>query len=239
MLGLSAWKAGDHELAEDSFEKALALAPGHVKSMLNLSRVLLDTGRAEEALGRIDAALEKDPGSNVAYRLKGRALAQLGRGDEAIESYRRAISLDEKDVWAMNNMALILIDQERFEQALFPLARATMIDTTRSVFWNNLGMALERTGRFRAAEAAYGAAFEADEGHDRAYSNLVRLQQVDEPQGAEPIDLGEYAQRFIEKMEDWKIAEAGYETKEVTALTESQAIGIAVLADPDTSKAGP
>ena len=40
MLGLSAWKAGDNEYAEEAFEKSLALAPGHVKSLLNLSRVL-------------------------------------------------------------------------------------------------------------------------------------------------------------------------------------------------------
>ncbi len=239
MLGLSAWKAGDNEYAEASFEKALALAPGHVKSMLNLSRVLLDTGRPEEALVKIDEAIDIDAGSNVACRLKGRALDQLGRKDEAIESYQKAVSINEKDAWSMNNMALILIGEGRYEEALLPLARATQIDSNRAFFWNNLGMALERTGQFRSAEQAYSHAFEADDGHDKAYANLVRVQSVDEEPGVEVIDLGDYAQRFIEKMEDWKLAEAGTETDEVTALTDSPMIGIAGLAQPDTSTAGP
>ena len=111
----------------------------------------------------------------------------------------------------MNNMALIMIGQERFEEALPPLARATQIDSSRAFFWNNLGMALERTGRYRSAEQAYSHAFEADEGHEKAYANLVRVQGVDEQPGVETIDLGDYAQRFIETMEDWKSAEAGNE----------------------------
>jgi Flp pilus assembly protein TadD len=239
MLGLSAWKAGDHVFAEESFEKALALAPGHVKSMLNLGRVLLDTGRPEEALVRIDEAIDKDPGSNVAYRLKGRALDQLGRNGEAIESYREAIGINDHDAWSMNNMALIMIGQERFEDALLPLARATQIDTTRAVFWNNLGMALERTGRYRSAEQAYSHAFEADDGHDRAYANLVRIQSVDEDPGIEAIDLGDYAQRFIDEMEDRKLAGTGGKPSEPTALPDSMAVGIAGLVMPDTSQAGP
>jgi Flp pilus assembly protein TadD len=239
MLGLSAWKAQEYEYAEESFEKALALAPGHVKSLLNLGRVLLDTGRPTEALIRIDEAIELDPGSNVACRLKGRALDQLGATDEAIEAYRKAISIDDSDAWSMNNLALILIGQEKFDEALPPLARAIQIDDSRAVFWNNLGMVLERTGRYRSAEEAYGAAFEADEGHDRAYANLVRIQNVDEEPGVEIVDLDEYAQRFIETMEDWKLAEAGDETDEVTALTDSLTVGLATVAAPDTSTAGP
>ena len=239
MLGLSAWKASDHEYAEESFEKALALAPGHVKSMLNLGRVLLDTGRPAEALVRIDEAIDIDPASNIACRLKGRALDQLGRKDEAIDSYREAISINDRDAWSMNNMALIMIGQERFEDALLPLARATQIDTTRALFWNNLGMALERTGRFRSAEQAYSHAFETDEGHDKAYANLVRVQNVDEEPGLEVIDLGDYAQRFIDEMEDWKLAGIGKEPSELTALPDSPAIGIAGLVVPDTSTAGP
>ena len=239
MLGLSAWKAGEHEYAEESFEKALALAPYHVKSLLNLGRVLLDTSRPEEALVRIDEAIDADPGSHVAYRLKGRALDQLGQKDEAVEAYRKAISINEKDTWSMNNMALIMIGQERFEDAILPLARATQIDTGKALFWNNLGMALERTGRYRSAQDAYGSAVEADESHDKAYANLVRIQEVDEEPGVEEIDLTEYAQRFIEKMEDWKLAEAGTKTEEVTALTDSLSVGLAKAAIPDSSASVP
>jgi tetratricopeptide (TPR) repeat protein len=42
MLGLSAWKAGQLPRARESFERAIELDPSHVKSLLNLTRVLLD-----------------------------------------------------------------------------------------------------------------------------------------------------------------------------------------------------
>lgn len=239
MLGLSAWKAGDNEYAEESFNKSLALAPGHVKSLLNLSRVYLDTDRPAEALVKIDEAIDIDPGSHVVYRLKGRALDQLGRKDEAIEAYRAAIAINGEDAWSMNNMALIMIGEGEYEEALLPLSRATQIDGNRAFFWNNLGMALERTGRFRSAEQAYSHAFEADDGHDKAYANLVRVQSVDEDPGIETIDLGDYAQRFIEKMEGWKLAGTGTETDIVTALTDSLFVGVAIVAEPDTTTAGP
>jgi Flp pilus assembly protein TadD len=162
-----------------------------------------------------------------------------GDTDGAVEAYRGAILIDDRDAWAMNNLALILIERGEYEEALLPLARAIEIDDSRAVFWNNLGMALERTGRYRSAEEAYGTAFEADDGHDRAYANLVRIQNVSEEPGVETVDLTELAHRFIAKMEDWKLAVAGDETDEVTALTDSLTIGIAAVALPDTSKAGP
>jgi len=41
------------------------------------------------------------------------------------------------------------------------------------------------------------------------------------------------------EMEDWKLAGTGKEPTELTALPDSLAIGIAGLAIPDTSTAGP
>lgn len=239
MLGLSAWKAGDPEYAEESFNKALELAPGHVKSMLNLARVLMETDRPAEALARLDGALEGDPGSAVVHRLRGRALAQLGRTDEAAGEYREAIRIDDRDAWSMNNLALMLIEQERFEEALPPLARAVQIDSNVAVFWNNLGMALERTGHIRAAEDAYNSAVLANEGYDKAYANLVRVEQVVEQPGTDPVDLIALAQQFAEQVERWQVA--GVDTTSVvpdTAETVAPAIGIAGLVLPDTTGAG-
>ena len=47
MLGLSAWKSGDRVTAESAFVQAITLDPTHVKSHLNLSRVLLETEQAD------------------------------------------------------------------------------------------------------------------------------------------------------------------------------------------------
>jgi Flp pilus assembly protein TadD len=201
MLGLSAWKAGSHESAEQAFERSLALDRGHVKSWLNLSRVLLDTSRPEEALASIDEAVALDPQSGTAYRLRGRALHQIGRTDDAIGAYRRALQLDPRDAWAMNNLALVLIEGERFEEALPALARAVEVRDDVAVFFNNLGMALERTGHFRAAEEAYAKATALDATHEKAAEHLARIAEVREDLGVVPVDLAALAQRFAEEIE--------------------------------------
>ena len=211
MLGLSAWKADDNDKAEIAFEQALELDPKHVKSWLNLSRVLLDSERAEGALVKIDEALSIDPNSGVARRLKGRAYHQLGRMDEAIESYREALLVDGQDVWSMNNMGLIMIEQERFDEAAPPLARAVEIKDDVAIFQNNLGIALERTGHFRAAEEAYKAALAVDETHERAFVSLGRVESLEVDSSVEPLDLAQLAQAFVDLIEGWR---------EPVALTE-------------------
>src|SRR5689334_241656 len=53
MLGLSASKAGDLAKAEGAFEEALKIDPDHLKSLINLSRVLIDQHRYDDALVRL------------------------------------------------------------------------------------------------------------------------------------------------------------------------------------------
>jgi tetratricopeptide (TPR) repeat protein len=205
MLGLSAWKAGDPVQAESAFVAALDMDPRHVKSMLNLSRVLLDTDRPADALTHVQAALEVDSASTDAYRLLGRTQYALGNVDDAIDAYRKAISLDENDVWSMNNLGLIFIQQGRYQDALSPLARATQLDSTVAVFQNNLGIALERTGHVVASAAAYRAALAADSTYEKASVSLARVDgRADDP-GVEPVDLVTLAQDFALQMEQWRV----------------------------------
>ena len=223
MLGLSAWKAGEREKAESAFVKALERDPRHVKSLLNLSRVLLEMNRANDALTRVTAALELDPESSDGHRLMGRVRSALGQTDEALESYRQALSLDEKDVWSMNNMGLLLIRQERFEEALAPLARATQLEGDVAVFQNNLGIALERTGHFAQAAEAYRAALAADSGYANAKASLARVDQHVEGSDGIAADLVALSDSFAADVLRWReerVAAASSESADSTPLEE-------------------
>ena len=59
-LGRTAWKAGEFARAESAFVHALALDSTHVRSRLSLSRVLLESGRAGDALQHIETAITLD-----------------------------------------------------------------------------------------------------------------------------------------------------------------------------------
>lgn len=200
MLGLSAWKSSQPTRAIEAFETAIALDDKHVKSYVNLSRVLLDTARPVDALARIETALTLDPESADAYRVKGRALYQIGNRDHAVETYKRAIQIDNEDAWSMNNLALILIEDDRCEEALPALARAVELRDDVAIFRNNLGMALERTGHIRQAESVYAEAVARDAGYEKAAANLDRISLVRSDLGEETVDLAALAQSFVDEI---------------------------------------
>jgi len=178
MLALSAWKAGDSARAEQAFEKALSVDPRHVKSLVNLSRVLIERKRYDDAIERLTRAAEIDPESATVYRLLGRTYGSRGKVDEAVDAYHRAIELNSGDVWSMNNLGLLFLETNRASEALPLLAKAVELRNDVPEFHNNFGIALERTGRFRAAEAAYGDALKADPRYAKAKQNLARVEHV-------------------------------------------------------------
>lgn len=196
MYALSAWKSGENESAETGFQTALGLDPNHVKSYLNLARVLLEENRPQEALEQGQKAQEVDPNRGETFRILGRAYHNLGKNELAIEAYLTATTLDDGDAWAANNMGLVLIQEGRFEEALSPLARAAELDPEKVVFHNNLGIALERTGHFALATRVFQAALDLDDTNDKVLVNLERVSALNEDPGLTPVDLAQLAREF-------------------------------------------
>jgi Flp pilus assembly protein TadD len=203
MLGLSAWKAGDNRTAESAYEVALSIDPRHVQSLLGLGRVLIEEGRADEALQEIEFAAEVDPSSSQVFRLMGRAYHELGRADDAIAAYSDAIALDDTDVWALNNLGYLYIQTSQHSEAIGPLARAVELAPDMAMFQNNLGIALERIGYAGSAAEAFRAAVAADATYVKAQVNLERV----EARGVDldiVADLAYHAQRFMDEVVGWR-----------------------------------
>lgn len=217
MRGVSAWKAGQLDTARAAFETALAIDPGHKKSLINLSRVLLEQQRPNDALDRINVVLAADSTSGEAWRVLGRAQSGLGHRTDALSAYRAAIALDSADVWSMNNMGLLLIGDGQYADALGPLARAVQLDSSVSVFHNNLGIALERSGHVTAAAGAYQNALNADSTYTKARVSLARVTGRQDPPDAEPVDLAALGTQFAAQIGDRR---AGHEV-ETTAGCDS------------------
>jgi Flp pilus assembly protein TadD len=203
MLGLAAWKSGDRVQAESAFVQALTLDSTHVKSHLNLSRVLLESAQPESALVHIETAMQLDSTSSEPLRLQGRAFEALDKTDDAIVAYQRAIVKSDSDVWAMNNLGALYIRLERFEEAIGPLARAIEIEDKVATFHNNLGMALELTGRFDAAIEQYRAALAIEGTYGKAVANLQRVETVKQDPSVTPVDLVERSKVFQEEVTRW------------------------------------
>lgn len=196
MLGLSAWKSGDLKGARAALDRSIALDPRNVKALLNSARVLLDLGKTDEALDRVNSVLAIDSTSAVARRLQGRALHGSGDAEGAIDAYLSALAIDERDVWSLNNLGLVYIEQGRNDEALLPLSRAVELQPRAPVFQNNLGIALERTGHIAQATEAFEAALESDSSYTRAAVSLARVQSRSDSRETGTIDLKELAQNF-------------------------------------------
>jgi tetratricopeptide (TPR) repeat protein len=202
MLGLSAWKSGDLVKSESAFETALRIDPQHMKSYVNLSRVLIEQKRYDDAIAKLTAASEIDPESVTVQRLMARTFSEQHKTDEAIAAYRRAIELNENDAWSMNNLGLLYLEQGFHEDAVPYLARAVELKADVAAFHNNLGMALEHMGRFRGAAEAYKGALAANPGYAKAKQNLARVEAV-KSGPEEPFDLAVLARGVVE---DKKVA---------------------------------
>jgi len=203
MLGLAAWKSGDRVQAESAFVQAVTLDSTHVKSHLNLSRVLLESAQPESALVHIETALQLDSTSSEPLRLQGRAFEALDKTDDAIVAYQRAIVKNDSDTWAMNNLGTLYMRLQRFEDAIGPLARANEIDDKVATFRNNLGMALELTGRFQDAVGQYRAALAIEGTYGKSVANLQRVELVKQDPSITPVDLTERSKQFQDEISRW------------------------------------
>jgi Flp pilus assembly protein TadD len=204
MLGLSTWRAGNRDQATLAFTKALELDSTHIKSRLNLSRVLIELGKPDEAMSHIEKVLLLDSTSSDGLRLLGRARDAMGCTTQAIVAYERAIVVNDSDVWALNNLGLVYLREGRFDDAVGPIARAVELAPGTPEFQNNLGMALERAGHYTAAVEAYRAALAADSSHAKAAANLSRVQSLKEDAATGPIDLPSAVQGFRREVERWR-----------------------------------
>ncbi len=196
MEGLSNWKAGEPEGAEESFVAALDIKPDHLKSLVNYGRVLLEMERADEAKIQLEAAVAVNPLDVDANRVLGRANHNLGLLDEAMVNYRAALAIKTDDVWALNNLGLVLIDQERFEDALPPLAKAVQLNQDIACIQNNLGIALERADHLKDSALAFERALAADQGYAKAEDSLKRINALITDRDVQVLDLELLAASF-------------------------------------------
>ena len=203
MLGLSAWKSGDRAQAESAFVQALTIDSTHVKSHLNLSRVLLEEGKSDSALEHIEQAIALDSTSSEPLRLQGRAFEAQGKVDDAIVAYQRAIAKNDSDTWAMNNLGVLYMQVQRFEDAIGPLARANELEDKVAAFHNNLGMALELTGRFEQSVEQYRAALAIEGTYGKAVANLQRVELVKQDPSITAADLTERSKQFQDQITKW------------------------------------
>lgn len=150
--------SGDVEGARRHYVRALAAAPGDQALRRDFAALLLQAGRAPEAVPLLRQVL--DSGARDASAATMLALALRGLGDVAggRDAAARALELDPRDpvaLLAAGSLAMMAGEAATAE----PWLRASVAAEPRLYeAWHWLGQALQSQGRWKEAAAAYGRA---------------------------------------------------------------------------------
>ncbi|HEY0715273.1 MAG TPA: tetratricopeptide repeat protein [Polyangia bacterium] len=189
-------RIGRHESAVKSFERALKVQPGSVKTVRALAEVYLRARRPGDAAelleGRLGSAsageATADPEADELRLLFVQALRESGKTTRALQEVEVLLSRAGRSARAFNALGLIYYRMERAALAETAFRRALELDAKSAEVWNNLGLVALLRGRDRDAFEAFDKAAALDASFTEARFNKAGVL----------LDCGDYARAFSE-----------------------------------------
>ncbi len=182
-LGNAYLRAGDDAAAERHYRAALAIYTDFNDARVNLGMALLHQSRAREAVGLLEGAAQRDPGSaDVAVNL-GAAYRALGEDTVAEREFRRALALDPRSARAFNNLGSLYLARGDLSRAIAHLEQAVRLDPDLAILRINLADALTVASRAVEAAEQFEAAYRLDPNLPESHRGLgeVALRRGDLP----------------------------------------------------------
>jgi type IV pilus assembly protein PilF len=121
ILGLIYMDLGDRPKADESFQRALRLAPRDADLNNNYGWYLCQTGRAKESIGFFNLALEDRLYTTPAKPLHNAGICSLRANDlvNAEAYFRRAFQVEPANAVTNYQLALLNLNKNQFDQARF------------------------------------------------------------------------------------------------------------------------
>lgn len=155
-LGLTLAAAGRSEPAIEAFREAHELADGlETQACLEISGLLLELDRSEEARAWLEQALERDPECVDAHVQLIDVHALADRHEDAELHFYLAVQLDPKNASAYSTLAESLIDRRQLDRAMWCLQEAAKLDPGLPRVFARLAYACSLTGRLERARQLY------------------------------------------------------------------------------------
>ena len=146
---------GDRVQALAEEEAALAIDPRHTAAVSIKAGLLFSSGRQDEGLQVLRAAVERDT-ANPALRTElADLLTDAGRYGDAEGEYRRVLATRPRDGRALLGLGLVLSATGRAEAASEPLNQAVDADPRNDEARFARAEVSERLGRIVAARSDY------------------------------------------------------------------------------------
>jgi len=104
--------------SETLFTHALAVTSNNDVALNNLGIIFLDKGQLDEAISKLQAAIDLRPENAPAHDNLAKALLKKGQVSEAMVHYRKFLELEPANVEARNTLGTALIQQGHVREAI-------------------------------------------------------------------------------------------------------------------------
>src|SRR6266849_2794961 len=138
--------------ADQEFKRAIALAPGLVRSHRWYAIYLAAMGRTAEAVTEAQRAVDLDPLSITAHDAAAIVAVCIGQYDRSIEEGRKILELDPNDPRAYADMAVAHFQKGMYQEALQDAEKGLAVSQRDPFFLSIAAFVHGRLGQMRQAE---------------------------------------------------------------------------------------
>jgi protein O-mannosyl-transferase len=124
--------------SETLFTHALAVTSNNDVALNNLGIIFLDKGQLDDAISKLQAAIDLRPENGPAHDNLAKALLKKGQVAEAMVHYRKFLEIEPQNVEARNTLGTALIQQGRLSEAIAQWQEALAIQPDNGNAASNL-----------------------------------------------------------------------------------------------------
>lgn len=165
----------DPRQASEQYEKALALKPDLLYTLLNAGHVADKLERSKQAEDFYRRAFAIDPQMAEAANGLGLALAKQGRAEEARNYFERAIALQRDFSGAINNLGVLYIQQGKTDDAIAAFEYGLRVAQDDDILYLNLARLYVQRGNVDRARELMRKLLERKPGNETARHALEEL----------------------------------------------------------------
>ena len=142
-----------HSDAEKVLRDLLQRDPGNGAALEQLSQLLMDEGRSQEAV-KILSDAANDSSSPEVYDLLGDAYSQSKEYAKAEDAYRKAVEEDPDDPGHLHGLAQALMALDKYAEALEQFKRLAEVEPGTAENYLRMAQLYRRLGKFEQAESS-------------------------------------------------------------------------------------
>ncbi len=174
LLGEVFLRLHDPAAALGNYEAAAALPEKRPAALQGAGIALLQLGRPDEAVAKLQEATAADASLWRAFNALGRIYDSRHDWAAAEPAYRSAIAASPKQAILFNNLGMSYLMQHRFDEAIAQFREAVALDPSLKVATTNIRMAYALQGRYVEALAGVPEKELPDELNNVGYAAMLR-----------------------------------------------------------------